>query len=404
MLVNGIQPEVVTEFAGRSRRNFYDHFESKEDFMVALFDRYLLDEELVLGIAETEADADPVSRTPGDFRAEVASWFPMRVLRSAEIFTLLTAMVWPPARQNPELADIVRRHNEMFERIYSIRYETTLAEWNIELAEGWSPLRLAVAVRAFLDGFILRYRPSMGDLSTARATQLTETVVGIFAAASVGGTGEGLGGAAFARRLERRWREEHPSGVDEVLDLRRVLQEVMLSELESVPPESLTIEYIAERAGISPVAVRREEGSVFQLCTRMFNDLVTLFEGALLDDLDDAGHQRDAIVDVVLTHLGRLERFGVSHRALLRCWFALRGSESLETSPVDRLTDALTEVLASYPGRALVGDDPVPARDAARLLTLPLLLPEAATVSGVEAASSFARSCVGEPVDSIDQA
>ena len=394
MLVNGIQPETVAAAAGRSRRNFYDHFESKEDFMVALFERYLLDEDLVLGVSDITDTAEP---DPGDFRANVASWFSKGVLDSAEIFTLLSAMVWPAARNNSELADIVRRHNDMFERIYSARYEVTLAEWNIELVEGWSPLRLAAAVRAFLDGYILRYRPSMGDLNETRTNQLIEAIVGIFAAASANGTSEGLGGAAFARKVERRWREVNPAGVDEVLDLRRVLQDVLVAELQRMPPETVTIEYIAERAGVSAVAVRREVGSTFQLCTRVFNDSVTLIEGALLDDLDDLARRSESITAVVQSHLVRVERFGTEHSKLLRCWFALRGSEAISQNPVERLITALANVLDDYPGRALTGHDPMSANDAARLMTLPLLMPQPTSAPGLSAGNSFVSWCIEEP-------
>jgi hypothetical protein len=78
----------------------------------------------------------------------------------------LTLHLGPLLPQHPELW--VKLQGEMKRAIgaWAIGYAGLLDEWGLVLRHGWTPMRVAYALQAMLDGFLLRYRILPHDYPT----------------------------------------------------------------------------------------------------------------------------------------------------------------------------------------------------------------------------------------------
>ena len=389
----GIQPDIVASAANRSRRNFYDHFESKEAFVVAMFRRFLLDETVLAGLDNREGSHD-IETVPSDLRSTIRSWFPPAVLESIEILGTLTgAISWPAA--GGLLDDILNEHNEMFDGYYAPRYETFLQQWDIALGKGWTPSDVATAVRGIADGLVMRFRPSCGEFTEEHLDLLVSTVIGVFASAAVDTSVPGQSGqsgqsgqfstSSVVEQMGSRICRAGPE--EQVKDARRALRTALLEELKQVPTNEITLPYLAGRAGLSTSAALRVAGSVKALSGMLLHDLVTSFESQLEETATASAH------DQVADHLRRVSRFGLEYAPLIRCWLTfLPGSPTEDEDPLDRLVAMLDRFLATAGGPLIEGVfGQHSSHELARFLTIPFILP-------VNQASSPARTDFSEEI------
>ncbi len=373
LLSGGLQPDAVVEAAGRSRRNFYDHFDSKEAFVLALFERFLLDVEVIEGVATDDYEDLPTT----DLRSSVRSWFPQSVLDSIEVIGTLTSIVSGNRNFDDPLSETLREHNRLFDEFFGPRYEEFLQTWNIALTPSWTPIQVATVVRGAADGFVMRFRPSRDEFSEYHRDLLVSTVIGVLATAALdtsSGPGAQRAGtmSSLVDEMGNRVRGALPTS--ENIDARRSLRRAFLAELPVVSTEEITIPYLAERAGIATSTALRVSGTVKQLAGEVFDDFVTTFESSLVESADQPVPVR------VIAHLRRLSHFSFEYAPLIRCWLGfLPAASTGEVDPLDRLVNLFGELLAEAPGPLLSGALLVRGIDVfelARTVTLTFLLPE----------------------------
>ncbi len=391
LFVSGIQPDVIALAADRSRRNFYDHFESKDAFILALFERFLLDRGVLEG---SSADDRRTGPSTGDFRAEVRTWFTPEILEHAEVISWFMSAGWPASAPESEMASIVEKHNLLFDEVFESRYEVFLREWGLELAPAWTPLRLATVVRAVTDGIIVRYRPSRGEFTEDQLYLLVEAIIGVFAAASVDAP-IGLDPTtdvttSLVDRLANRWRALEP--VAELVDVRQAMRQAFLIELKRVPHDSLTLGYLADRAGVATPTALRVCGSVSQLAEMVLHDFVSSIESSLERD------ESACIAERVRGHLLRIQRFGYEYQPLIRTFLAFRPVPNRQqVDPIERLVVLLAELIEKQPSAMLQRNISLSSVDVSRMVTLSFLLCEGqdrGTMPSAEPVDAHLSMCV----------
>ena len=393
LVAGGLQPDAVVSVAARSRRNFYDHFESKEAFVHALFERFLLDESVLVGLGKDDVDETEVT----DLRTAVRSWFSPNVLESIEVMGTLAGIVSAPAETGDTLSEILREHNRMFDLHYGPRYESFLQAWDMALTPGWTPTQVATVVRGVADGFVMRFRPSAGEFTDDHLELLVSTVIGVFATAAIDTTNDNqLSETLPMTSLVDRMGSRLLSGPTAIttIDARQALRAAFLEELTLVSTDEINLPFLAKRAGIATSTALRVSGSVKELAATVFHDFATSFESALEES------KSDSVQHQVAAHLRRLGRFGFNYAPLIRCWlgFLPVGSPE-ENDPIDRLVNMFGQLLEEAPGPLVLGALKTGELDSfqlARTITLTFLIPE-------NQASSPVRSDFTEEVEESDR-
>ena len=159
----------ATGTAGPSRKAFFNRWPSRDDF---------LPDALVYALVYDQVPEDPKEQArqmPAD--ASATSPFSAAVTGISDGLldslrrnprSYLTLHIGPLLPQHPELWDALMPAMRQGVQVWADGYATMLTDLGVALRPGWTPHRLALALQAALDGFLLRYRIQPDDYATAR--------------------------------------------------------------------------------------------------------------------------------------------------------------------------------------------------------------------------------------------
>ncbi len=154
---------------GASRKAFFNRWPAREDF---------LPDALVYALVYAEVPEDPKEQArqmPRD--AAGAASFSEAVLRISDDLleslqrhprSYLTLNIGPLLPQHPSLWNALLPAMRQGTQVWAEGYATLLSDLGLTLRPGWTPQRLALALQAALDGFLLRYRMQPDDYPTSR--------------------------------------------------------------------------------------------------------------------------------------------------------------------------------------------------------------------------------------------
>lgn len=145
--------------AGASRKAFFNRWPSRDDF---------LSDALVYALVYDEIAEDPkehARQMPAE--AAAASSFSAAVLRISDDLldslrrhprSYLTLHIGPLLPQHPGLWQALLPAMQQGISVWADGFAALLTDLGLILRPGWTPQRLALALQATLDGFLLRYR------------------------------------------------------------------------------------------------------------------------------------------------------------------------------------------------------------------------------------------------------
>jgi AcrR family transcriptional regulator len=192
--------------AGASRKAFFNRWATREEF---------LRDALVYALVAEVAPGDPLQQArdmPADVTASAATSFSAAVLRISDQLldslrshprSYLTLHVGPLLPQHPRLWEAVLPAMREGSQVWADGFVALLADFGLVLRPGWTPERLALAMQAALDGFVLRFRIQPDDYQASRwegASIFADTIVALVVGV-LDGERTGESGGAILDRL-----------------------------------------------------------------------------------------------------------------------------------------------------------------------------------------------------------
>jgi hypothetical protein len=155
---------------GTSRKAFFNRWPTREEF---------LRDALVYTLVSEVAPGEPLEQArqmPADATAAAETSFAAAVLRISDQLldslrshprSYLTLHVGPLLRQHPRLWEAVLPAMREGSQVWADGYTALLGDLGLVLRPEWTPQRLALALQAALDGFVLRFRIQPDDYRAA---------------------------------------------------------------------------------------------------------------------------------------------------------------------------------------------------------------------------------------------
>lgn len=155
---------------GTSRKAFFNRWATRDEF---------LRDALVYALVSEVAPGEPLEQgrqMPADATAAAASSFSEAVLRISDQLldslrshprSYLTLHLGPLLPQHPRLWDAVLPAMRQGSQVWADGYAALLTDLGLVLRPEWTPQRLALALQAALDGFVLRFRIQPSDYQTS---------------------------------------------------------------------------------------------------------------------------------------------------------------------------------------------------------------------------------------------
>jgi hypothetical protein len=156
---------------GTSRKAFFNRWPSREEF---------LRDALVYTLVSEVAPGEPLEQArqmPADATAAAATSFSAAVLRISDQLldslrshprSYLTLHLGPLLPQHPRLWEAVLPAMREGSQVWADGYAALLGDLGLVLRPEWTPQRLALALQAALDGFVLRFRIQPDDYQASR--------------------------------------------------------------------------------------------------------------------------------------------------------------------------------------------------------------------------------------------
>jgi AcrR family transcriptional regulator len=157
--------------AGTSRKAFFNRWPTREEF---------LRDALVYALVSQVAPGDPLEQArqmPANASAAATSSFSAAVLGISDALldslrghprSYLTLHLGPLLPQHPRLWEAVLPAMREGSRVWADGYAALLTDLGLVLRPEWTPQRLALALQAALDGFVLRFRIQPDDYRASR--------------------------------------------------------------------------------------------------------------------------------------------------------------------------------------------------------------------------------------------
>jgi AcrR family transcriptional regulator len=171
--------------AGTSRKAFFNRWPTREEFLC---------DALVYALVNEVAPGDPLRQAremPADAAASAATSLSAAVVRISDQLldslrshprSYLTLHVGPLLPQHPSIWGAVLPAMREGSQVWADGFTALLADLGLVLRPGWTPERLALALQAALDGFVLRFRIQPDDYQASRcegASIFADTVLAL---------------------------------------------------------------------------------------------------------------------------------------------------------------------------------------------------------------------------------
>ncbi|NNE74307.1 MAG: TetR/AcrR family transcriptional regulator [Acidimicrobiales bacterium] len=403
VLEAGLTPDTISRTAGRSRRSFYDHFESKGDYLDALFERFVAQDPAVhlshamLEIVETlmtEAEGDMVRAlaTLGSTYESAGTASPSRHLQ-----LVAASMSTASEEHRHMLAEAYQVGSDLYMRVY----DRLLTDWGFRLRDPWTTESLALMLRALGDGLALRRRidPESVDPNAFRNTLLTlfPTLVE-FADRPATTVVEAV--EAIAVEAQTRWSERrNPASV---VNAREQVNKALRELLGRVGYRTINLDMLAMHSQVSQQTILRSMGGVDEVLCGLFSDYVTGLESLLEIDIENSAVDPALVLD---RHLDRLGQLTLEQGPIMRALSVI--ALDRERSPAHAVYAATAKVTQRALDAVLAAsDEPPPAEVTAALdITLVNIVVANAAVSHPDPAGparSVARALLHTPDSALE--
>ncbi len=376
ILAAGLSPDVVTGLAGRTRRTFYDHFETKEDFTRAVFDAYLrLEDHANLTTVFTDAFDELIMAAEGDIIEAVsaisAALFPASTTSEENI---VQSIAWSAAVDDEQVRAMLDDYFVAVDGLYEHVVERALDEWGQKLRPPWTVHALTLLLRAIIDGFQVRNRvqPETADHEFfARCILAMVTPLVQHDHEAERPFGDELRG--LSRQNVAAWRDRHDR--DLIANTRQRVLDSVGPALREAGPGPLTLDAIARWADVGIGALRQVFASADEVVAAAILDSLPGFDREI--DFDLASDTMD-VRKVLQRHLLRLAQWTADHPGLAHAALTLPllDRNRLPDDPASRLTGSLARPasrileLAAATGDLRTSDD---QQELAGMLTQHLL-------------------------------
>jgi AcrR family transcriptional regulator len=317
VIAAGLSPERVAALARRSRRTFYEHFETKEDFLRALLASHIANSDQVLApdrLAEdvlTMLVTDPSGSMLDTVDHLVRRMFVDNMTSDAGC---IHTIAWAAAGSDPATHASHQAHMDAVDALWERNVSLTLDTWGLALRPPWTPVLFGQVLIALSDGYYLRTRIEDGadhsdDYSLALSTlmasamqrldeppeQLEDRLASLRRAAAIGVS-------------------ERQDPVAAVTARRRLLDALEEALHEQTLPQ-LTLGDVADRAGVGIATVR----ATFPDLTAVLTDLVADRLPPLDREIDF--DRRTTTMDtaaLLRRHLARLHAWSAANPGIAR--------------------------------------------------------------------------------------
>lgn len=316
VLAAGLSPERVAKAAGRSRRVFYDHFETKEDLLRAIADLYFdtTAHQVIAGAKDTDIEA-LLELAAGDLFDSVRR---LAELGFANVLTsdadLIQIAVTALALGDAEVSETVETYYRELDAATMRIGDVILNHWGLQLRPPWTRERFAAVVHALGEGLYLRSRfePDLADLELFELTLLTlMPIIGVPSGSQPPSIRQHL--RRYSEEMSSAWREHTDTASIENAHERVVA--AFRSELRDSGLADLGLGTVAARAGLSTALVTRSYTSVERLLRTTVEDALPSFTSEAAFDIAAAELTLGQILE---RHLRRIGEWIIDHRELCR--------------------------------------------------------------------------------------
>lgn len=287
VLAGGLRPETVTAIAGRTRRMFYDHFETKEDYARAVFDAYLDITADHTTLTETFAGAfeDLIFGARGDIIEAVWAISDALFTTSADSAELVIhTAAWAAAASDDHVRATVGRYFETMDDFYEEMVSRALVEWGQKLRPPWTARDLSLVIGALSDGFNVRNRVRDDQID---ASFLATCVLAIIAPVmqpvdeADRPFGEELRG--LSRQNATQWRERHDPAL--IANTRQRVLDSVVPALRSDGLDAVTMESIARWADVGIGSLKHAFANADEVICSAVLDALPAFDREIDFDL-----------------------------------------------------------------------------------------------------------------------
>lgn len=307
VLANGLSPELVTGLAGRTRRVFYDHFETKEDYARAVLSAYLdVPEHGELTVEFSQAFEELIFEARGDIIDAVSAISDALFSTTAESTEpLLHAVAWGIGSSDAEVRKSISGYFDTIDTLYEHMVSRALVEWGQKLRPPWTPRTLTVVIRALSDGFNIRNRVS----DHAVDAEFFALCILAFVAPTMQPAdeaerpfGDELRG--LSRQNAAQWRERHDSA--SIANTRQRVLDSVVPALRQAGPDGVTLDSIALWADVGIGSLKTVFASSDEVICSAIVDALPAFDREIDFDL---GTDTMGIRKVLQRHLLRLTQW-----------------------------------------------------------------------------------------------
>jgi AcrR family transcriptional regulator len=317
ILAAGLSPERVAALAGRSRRTFYEHFETKEVYLRSLLATYIADSGQVLAPDRLAEDvlallvADPSGTMIDTVDTLVRQVF---VENMASDAGLLHTIAWAAAGSDPATHADHQAHlvavDELWERNVSLALET----WGLALRPPWTPMLFGQVLVALSDGYYLRTRIADGadhgdDYSLALTTLMASAMQRLDEAPEQ--LDDRLESLRRAAVIGVRERQDPVAAVT----ARRRLLDALEEALSERSLAQLTLTDVADRAGVGIATVRASYPDLIAVLTELVADRLPPLDREI--DFDRRTTAMDTAA-LLRRHLARLHTWSTANPGIVR--------------------------------------------------------------------------------------
>lgn len=376
----GISPERVARLAGRTRRVFYDNFESRESFVRELCELFLGAEHRIV---QTDPDdiAALVDMVGGDLfeavEAIAAAMFVPVITSEASVMQLTS---WAIGQSDPVVAESLSRHYAELGDGHARLFTALFAKWGLEVREPWTAEGLAGVIRAIAEGLYQQARVGLGENHLELFTLACLTVLPI-ATRPIGTHGDVHHRLrSFSEEAAASWREA--SQPSQTVNARAQVLTAIDQLLHQRGVGAIGIADVAHEAGVSVATIERA-----------FGDYLSLVRAAVIEQIPDLGREADfdlevdafTVRDLIERHLRRLANWSEANAHLARAVVALptlgRSTPQRELlDPLVAMASPLARILAAGVERDQIRNDVEPLVSASAMI---LMLLAANVTSGM---------------------
>ena len=286
ILANGLSPDLVTGLAGRTRRVFYDHFDTKEEYTRAVLATYLdvppegdLTSEFLIAFEEL------IFQARGDIIEAVSAISEALFETTDDVGEeLLHTIAWGIAASDDNVRIAADHYFTVVDDLYENLVDRALIEWGQKLRPPWTSRDLSRVIRALSDGFQARNRIQKGSVGPDFfATCILAVVAPLMQPIDEAERpfGEELRG--LSRQNAAQWRERHDPAL--IANTRQRVLDSVVPALRQEGPSGISMESIARWADVGIGSLKQAFASSDEVVCTAIVDALPSFDREIDFDL-----------------------------------------------------------------------------------------------------------------------